>query len=522
MNGRAVAKAAGVIMIAMILSRILGYARDVVIYTQFGQNRMTDAYNAAFAIPDFLSLLLMGGAFSSAFIPVFTSYIAKGQEEEGWQVVSIVFNIVFILLIIGITLGFIFTPALIPLVAIGFHNEPETTALTVKMTRIMFGQAFFISIAGIAIGILNSYKKFTAPAIGGVAYNLGIIVFGVLLAQKYGIVGFAIGVVIGALLNLAIQIPPLIKLGMKYTFSFDWRHPGVKKIGLLMFPMMISLAVAQVNLIVNQNLASLLPEGIVSALKAAQRIMQLPIGIFAIAIAVAVFPTLTELIAKGKTDDFKRTMSMGVRTIVFITLPVAVLLLVLRIPVVRLLFEQGQFTPEATEATAYALFFYSFGIFAYSAIQVLNRSFYSLQDTKTPVMIAISTIFLNLILNLILIRPLGHGGLALAYSIAGVYSMGMLLWFLRRKLGGIDGKNMIMSFVKTGIASVALGITAYGSAGVLAGTVDVGSKLGQFIQVAGASTVAGLTFLIIAKLLKMEELNSVLDVLMRRFKRRRG
>ncbi|MBS4024734.1 MAG: murein biosynthesis integral membrane protein MurJ, partial [Clostridia bacterium] len=188
-KGNSVAKAAGIIMIAMLFSRILGYARDVVIYSKFDMNRATDAYYAAFAIPDFLSLLLMGGAFSAAFIPVFTNYIATGRQDEGWEVASIIFNIVVVFLLVGIGLGLIFTPYLIPLVAIGFRGEPETMALTIKMARIMFAQAFFISLAGIMVGILNSYKKFTAPAIAGVMYNAGIIVVGLLLVNRFGIVG---------------------------------------------------------------------------------------------------------------------------------------------------------------------------------------------------------------------------------------------------------------------------------------------------------------------------------------------
>lgn len=519
MSGRAVAKAAGIIMIAMMLSRVLGYVRDVVIYSYFGQNRLTDAYNAAFAIPDVLSILLMGGAFSSAFIPVFTNYIATGKEDEGWKVASIVFNYVFIFLIVGITLGLIFTPLLIPLVAIGFHNEPEVADLTIKMTRIMFAQAFFMGMTGMVIGILNSYKHFTAPAIGGVLYNLGIIVFGLILARDFGIIGFAIGVVVGSILNFGIMIPPLLKRGFKYKFSLNWRHPGVKKIAMLMLPMLLGLAVAQINLIVNQNLASLLPGGIVSALKAAQRIMQLPIGIFAIAVAVAIFPTLTEYAAKKERDQFKITMGLGIRTVVFITLPAAVVLMALRVPIVRLLFEQGQFTPENTAATAYALFFYGFGIFAYSANQVLNRTFYALEDTKTPVIIGISTIFLNLILNLALMRVLGHGGLALAYSIAGIYGMAMLLFFLRRKIGGIDGKNMIASFIKTGGAGIVMGVATYYTAQFLELIVDITTKFGQLIQVSVAVAVAGIVYYGLTRLLNMEELDMMLGILKRRFKR---
>jgi putative peptidoglycan lipid II flippase len=521
-KGQSVVKAAGIIMIAMLFSRILGYARDVVIYSKFDMNRATDAFNAAFAIPDFLSLLLMGGAFSAAFIPVFTNYIAAGKQDEGWEVASIIFNIVVVFLLVGIGLGLIFTPYLIPLVAIGFQEEPETMALTIKMARIMFAQAFFISLAGIMVGILNSHKQFTAPAIAGVMYNAGIIVFGLLLVDKFGIVGFAIGVVIGAALNFAIQFPAVLSLGWKYTFSFNWRHPGVKKVALLMAPMLIGLAVAQINLIVNQNLASTLPEGLVSALRAAQRIMQLPIGIFAVAIAIAVFPTLTEQAARKERETFKHTMNLGIRTVVFITLPAAVGLMVLGVPIVRLLFQWGNFSQEAVLSTAYALFFYGFGIVAYAANQVLNRAFYALEDTSTPVKIAVTTIALNLGLNLILIRYLAHGGLALAYSIAGIYCMTALLFFLRRRMGSIGGGTLLKSFIKSGLAALVMGITVYAAAIFLEQAIDISIKINQLIQVSAGIGVAALIYFgLTSVILKMEETELMKNMLKRRFARHR-
>ncbi|MDW7674537.1 MAG: murein biosynthesis integral membrane protein MurJ [Bacillota bacterium] len=518
---KSVAKAASVIMVAMLFSRILGYARDVVIYSQFGQNRTTDAYNAAFAIPDFLSILLMGGAFSAAFIPVFSGYLAKNNEKEAWEVASIIFNIAVVVLLVGITLGLIFTPWLIPLVAIGFRNEAETVALTVKMSRIMFGQAFFISLSGIMVGILNSYKEFTAPAIAGVAYNAGIIIFGLLLINHFGIVGFAIGVVMGAVLNFAVQLPAVLRLGWKYTLSFNWRHPGVKRVAILMAPMLIGLSVVNLNLIINQNLASTLPEGLVSALRAAQRIMQLPIGIFAVAIAVAVFPTLTEQAAKKQDETFKSTMNLGIRTVIFVTLPAAVGLMALGVPIVRLLFQWGSFTPEATSTTAYALFFYAFGIAAYSANHVLNRSFYALEDTTTPVKIAFTTIIINFVLNLLLIRVWGHGGLALANSLAGIYSMVMLSYFIRRKLGAIGGRKLLVSFAKTGLASVIMGAVAYGMANLIEGLIDLSVKLNQIIQVGATIAVAGLLYLAITGLLKMEEIEMLKGIVRKRIVRKR-
>ncbi|MDX9870840.1 MAG: murein biosynthesis integral membrane protein MurJ [Clostridia bacterium] len=502
-TGKKVAQAAGILMIAMVLSRILGYVRDMVIYARFGQNSFTDAYNAAFSIPDFLYYLLVGGALSSAFIPVFSSLIATKKEKEGWIVASTIFNIIIILMLIGIAIGMIFAPALIRLLVPGF--DEVNMALTVSMTRIMFVQTFFMALNGISMGILNSYQQFMAPAVGAVLYNFGIIAIGLLLSPYLGIVGFAVGVVAGAALNFAVQLPALIRLGLRYRPVIDLNHPGVRKIGALILPVLIGLSVTHFNLFVNQNLGSTLPEGMISALRAAQRIMQLPIGVFAIAIAVAVFPTLTGHAAREEKQQFKQTMSLGVRTILFITIPSAIGLMALRTPVIRLLFQQGLFTPEDTEATAYALLFYCIGLFAYSAIQLLNRVFYALQDTRTPVTVGILTILINIALNFWLIGSLAHGGLALAYSLAGIVNMIGLLVVLRIRIGSIDGRKMLASFLKTTGVSVIMGLAAYQTAAWLEAFLDVGTKTGQVIQVAVAIAVGVVLFIGLALLLKMEE-----------------
>ncbi len=522
-TGTKVAKAAGIIMVAMVLSRILGYVRDVVIYTNFGQNNLTDAYNAAFSIPDFLYYLLIGGALSSAFIPVFSGYIATNKEEDGWRVASTIFNIVIILMLVGIMLGMIFAPALIRILVPGF--SPENMALTVKMTRIMFLQTFFMALNGISMGILHSYQRFLAPAAGAVLYNLGIILVGVFLlpylGPELGIIGFAIGVVVGAVLNFAVQLPALLKIGLRYQFIFDLKHPGVRKIGALILPVLIGLSVTQFNLFVNQNLGSSLPSGMLSALRAAQRIMQLPIGVFAVAIAVAVFPTLTGHAARQEREQFKKTMSLGIRTIFFITIPAAMGLVALKTPIVRMLFQQGQFTPGDTSTTAYALLFYCLGLFAYSALQLLNRVFYALQDTLTPVAVGAFTILVNIALNFLLIKPLGHGGLALAYSLAGIINMFLLLFIFRSKVGSIDGRKILQSFVVTVGISLLMGLAAYQTSELMAMVVDIGTKTGQLLQVGSSIAVGVLVFGFLTVFLKMEEGELAKNILLRRFSKKR-
>jgi len=522
-----VVKAAGLIMLAMVISRVLGYLRDVIIYAQYGQNRITDAYNAAFSIPDFLYMMLVGGALSSSFIPVFSSYIATGREKEGWEVASVVVNVVLMLLFIGITIGYFFTPQLIVLLVPGFDSG--AMELTVHLTRIMFLQVVFMALSGISMGVLNSYNHFTSPAIGSVLYNLGIIVMGVTLGglidsiwPGYGIAGFSLGVVLGAAANFAVQVPALLKIGIKYRFSFNIFHPGVKKLGKLMVPVFVGLSISQFNLFVNQNLASGLPAGVVAALRTGQRLMQLPIGIFAIAIAVAVFPTLTGQAARNECDEFKKTMSLGLRSVIFITLPCAVGLAVLRVPIIRFMFElpHGKFTHEATLATAEALLYYCIGLFAYSAIHVLSRAFYSLQDTRTPVLVGALAIAANIILSLVLIRPMEQGGLALAYSLAGIINMIVLLGLLRFKIGPLNGRQLIYSFGQTLFAAVLMGLAV---AFALQITVDLwgtASKTAQLAELMVSIVTGTVVYGGVAVAFKMEEAKMVTEILIRRFQRR--
>jgi len=513
-QGNKVAKAAGIIMISMMLSRVLGYLRDVVIYAQFGQNRVTDAYNAAFSIPDFLYMILVGGALSAAFIPVFSSYLANDKEQEAWQVASILFNSIMLLLVVGVTLGLIYTPFLIKILVPGF--DKETTDLTVMLTRIMFAQTFFMVLSGISVGILNSYQHFLAPAVGSILYNLSIILVGWLLSLKYGIAGFSVGVVVGAMLNFAVQLPFILKRGFKYHLSFNLKHPGVQKIIILILPVFIGLSVNQINLFVNQFLASTLEGGLVAALRTGQRLMQMPIAVFAIAIAVAVFPTLTNYAAKGDMINFKKATSLGLRSVFFITLPSAAGLMALKVPLVRFLFEQGKFTQEATMATATAVFFYSLGIFAYSGIQILNRTFYAIQDTRTPVSIGICTILINIGLNLALIGTMGHGGLALAYSIAGAFNLVLLMVVLKYKISGYGGCSIACSFLKSMFAAVVMGITVYMIASYFETLVDISAKTMQGLQVLIGALIGTLVYGIITYLFKMDELKMVLEILLKK------
>ncbi|MDD3315811.1 MAG: murein biosynthesis integral membrane protein MurJ, partial [Syntrophaceticus sp.] len=514
------ARAVGIITIANIAARILGYVREASLYYLFGQTRIADCFNAAFSIPDFIYMILVGGALSSAFIPVFGGYIAKDEEDEGWKVASIMLNMVITLMLAAITLAMVFTPQLVYVLVPGF-NASEID-ITVYLTRIMFIQTFFMGLSGVAMGVLHSYKKFTAPALGSVLYNLSVVVVGGLLGSRIGIEAFAIGVVVGAVLNFAVQAPTLLRLGGKYSLVFNLRHPGIKQIGVLVFPVLIGLSVSQINLFVSQNLASGLPSGQLAALKTAQRFMQLPIGIFAAAIGTAIFPTLTEQAARRQFGDFRRTFSLGFRSINYLTLPCVAGLIAVGLPVIRLFFEMGNFAPESTVATAEALYYYSLGIVGYAGSMVLNRVYYALKDTKTPVIVGVATVVLNILLNIWLVEPMGHRGLALAYSLVGMINMLVLLFLLKAKLSHIDGRRIAISAIGATVAALVTGVSAYGVVTLLEGILGVATKTSQLVAVGGAIGAGVLVYMLSSYLFKLQEFQMVLGLVKKRIGKRQS
>lgn len=515
-----VMEAAGIVMFAIFISRILGFVREMVIANVFGRGYLTDIFYAAFSVPDLMYYLLVGGALSAAFIPVFTSYLAKDDEETGWEVASTFLNITVILLLVFTILGIIFTPWLAPLVAYGFEGEHRL--LLIKLMRMMFPAVLFTALAGLEMGILNSYKLFAAPAFGPIIYNICIIAGAVFLGPRFGISGMAVGVVVGAIGSFLLQLPFVLRKS-RYKLVLNLRHPGILRMVSLMIPSLIGLSISQINLIINQNLASGLSGGDITALRLANRLVMFPVGIFAMGISTAIFPTLSRQAAREEITDFKSTLSLGLRSVFLVTVPSAVGFIVLREPIVRLLFERGEFTHADTLSTAYALLFYSLGLVAQSGVQVITRIYYALQDTLTPVKIGLATVLVNVVLNLGLLKftTLSHGGLALANSIAVTINMLVLFFVLRRKIRGADGKRIVVSILKSGIVSVVMGVVVWLAYPILGRILGDSGTLRQVLQVVGTIFVGIVVFGVGVMVLRMEEAYMVLDIVKRRLRRSR-
>ncbi|MBN2372479.1 murein biosynthesis integral membrane protein MurJ [bacterium] len=456
-------KSAGVIGFATIISRLLGYIRDMILANIFGTEMVADVFFVAFKIPSLIKRLLGEGSLSSSFIPVFTDYLEKRKKKEAWELASNVLCLVSVAAILLTLLAILAAPGIVLIIAPGFYPDKMKFRLTVLITRIIFPYIIIASIVAVIMGILNSLKHFAIPALSPAVLNVGIIFGALFLAPKMNqpITGVAFGVLIGGLLQILIHPPVLIKKGALLKPSFDLHNPGTKKIGLLMVPAAIGLGVTQINIMIDTLLASFLPEGSISYLYYSNRLLQLPLALFGIALGTALLPTYSSLISSGRADEVMSTFSFAMRVVLFISLPSSIGLIVFRVPIIGILFQRGQFTNAATTATAQALFAYSIGLFAYSGLKVTIPVFYAHQDTITPVRIGVIAMLLNICINLILMFPLKHAGLALATSLSSMMNLILLIRIMRNRWGRIDGDRITKSCLKSLVNSLFMGLICY-------------------------------------------------------------
>ena len=510
-------KAAGVVGAATFLSRIFGFIRDVVIAWFFGAGFSSDAFFVAFRIPNLLRRLFAEGSLSIAFIPVFTEYLTKRGKDDAFGLARSALWLLSVSLAVMAIAGILVSPFIIRVIAPGFTDSPEKFQLTVVLTRIMFPYIFFIGLVALCMGILNVLGHFAAPALAPVLLNAAIIcsVFFISPHMAAPVVGLAIGVLVGGFLQLGFQVPFLIKKGFYFWHKAKIYHPGLKRIALLMLPTIFGAAVYQINILVGTLLASLLPEGSVSYLYYADRLVQFPLGIFAMATATAVLPSLSRQAAAADFTGVGDTFAYAMKLVFFITIPAMVGLIVLRQPIVALLFKRGAFDAEAVRLTAYALLYYSIGLWAFSAVRIVVSTFYALQDTRTPVKTAVISVCANILLGVILMWPLGHGGLALATSLASMLNLGLLVWALRARLDVLELRSISESVCKTLICSAVMGVVVWALALIIIPSKDP-TTTGLFWGLVGSIFTGCVFYGSFSFFLKSPELEKVLSLLFQR------
>ncbi|MBI4654396.1 MAG: murein biosynthesis integral membrane protein MurJ [Nitrospirae bacterium] len=501
------------IRIATFISRVLGYIKDMILAVFFGATGLSDTFFVAFRIPNLLRELFAEGSMSSAFIPVLTEHQTKQGMEEAKKLVKIIFTAILIFVSLICLIGIIFAPAIVTIIAPGFLSMPEKFSLTVLLTRVMFPFLLFISLAALVMGALNIRRVFFIPALAPAMLNAAIIATVLIFTTRMEqpIVAVAIGVAFGGFIQFAFQLPSFFKNGYSLAPEYNFTHPGLKKMAILILPATMGMAVAQINIFVSTILASYLPEGSITYLYYSMRLIQFPIGIFGVAMGMAVLPTLSEHAVKGEFDKLRGDFSFALRMLFFITVPAMAGLIALREPIVNILFQRGRFDYIATTGTTQALLFYSLGIWAIVGTRIVTASFYSMQDTKTPVKIAVAALTTNIILSLVFMGPLKHGGLALANAIASSVNFIALFSLLRKKLGRVDGRNILRSFVKTSLASAIMG-----AAGWLIIRSGMWKESGMLMQktytLSGVTAVCIAIYLLIMRLSKSEELKYLIGM----------
>ncbi|OEU52529.1 MAG: murein biosynthesis integral membrane protein MurJ [Desulfobacterales bacterium C00003060] len=506
-------KAAGIVGTATLLSRILGFVRDVIVAWFFGAGMSADAFFVAFRIPNLLRRLFAEGSLTISFIPVFTEYLSRNGREEAFRLARCACWLLSIVLTVVAVAGILLSPLIIHIIAPGFLSSPEKFDLTVILTRIMFPYIFFIGLVALCMGILNALGHFAAPALAPVMLNLAMISAVILFSPhlEKPALGLAIGVIIGGILQLGLQVPFLIRRGFRLTIRGPLYHPAIKRIALLMTPAVFGAAVYQINVFIGTILASLLPEGSISYLYYADRLVQFPLGVFGIAMATALLPSLSRLAAKNDLEGLRISFAYALKLVFFITIPAMTGLIVLKEPIVRLLFQRGAFDVATTRLTAEALFYYALGLWAFSGVRIVVSTFYALQDTKTPVKMAVISLLVNVLLSISLMGPMQHGGLALATSLAAMTNLILLVLALKKRLGRIGAQDIIGSVLKSTAAAAVMG-SVIGALALWGVPKCAGSTWQLVVWIFGSIVAGSLLYGVCAFLFRSRELAAMIDI----------
>lgn len=456
-------KAAGVVSAATLISRIVGYARDMIIADLFGAKTAADAFFVAFRIPNLLRRLTAEGAMTAAFVPVYTEVYESKGKLRAFELAYTIVTLLGVALTVVSVAGVLFAPWVVMALAPGFTSSEQTFNLTTLLTQIMFPYLIFVSLAAVLMAMQNSMGRFFIPAAAPTMLNIAIITCALTMRDWFDepTVALAVGVMIGGVLQLAMQVWELRRMGWRFVPSFNFRDTDAIRIGALMVPATLGMAAAEINTFVDTLIASFLPEGSVSYLYYGNRLVQFPLGVFGVAVGVAALPSFSSEAARGG-EKLVELFSHSMRLTLFIAIPAAVGLIALAGPMTNVLFERGQFDLAARHGVITAIVFFAVGLPAFAAIKIVVGVFYALKDTATPTKAAVWCMALNIVLNLILMGPLKHGGLALATSLASFANVGALVWVLRKRLGKIDGRRMATAAGLMTLSSLIMGAFAYG------------------------------------------------------------
>lgn len=514
-------RSAGLVSFLTLVSRVLGYARDLAIAILLGTSLAADAFVIAYRIPNLLRRLTAEGAMTGAFVPVFAHYRAE-RPDEAWEFANRMFWTLATVLAGVTVLGIIFAPALVRLFTL-LSLSPEQWSLAVLLTRITFPFCVLIALAALASAALNTVGVFGLPAATPIFLNLAIIgaaVGAYLTGYAHAAVALAAGIVAGGLLQLAVQIPTLWQKGMHFRFGISLRHPGVRRVGQLLLPAFAGVGIYQVNVLISTIFATSawVPEGSVAALYYADRVMEVALGVYAISIATVILPVMSQQVAGRDLGAVKHTLSFAFRNVGFIVVPASVGLIVLHEPIIRVLFEYAAFSSRSTTLTAQALIFYAVGLPAFAAVRLVVQAFYALQDTATPMRMAAVALVANIVLCFVLVRPLQHAGLALATSLASYVNFFSLYLILRRRIGPAEERPLGLSLLRTATASAGMATVCWGldrAFGLMA-IKSAGALAGSFALTLAAALG---TYALFAWLLRAEELTEMRVLLRQRRER---
>jgi putative peptidoglycan lipid II flippase len=459
---RTVLRSTSTISTITFISRVFGYIRDSRIAYLLGTGDLADAYSIAYRIPNLIRRIVGEGAVGAAFIPVFSEYLSAGKRKEAWEFANLMLAAAMVFLTVITILGILLSPWIVPVLAYGFQVTPGKLEITTVLNRIMFAYIALISISALASGILQSFNRFAAPSIGPVLVNLSIIAFSFLSGFfSNPAIAMAVGVIVGGVLQLAIQIPGLIGCGWRFHWIWDLAHPGVRRVTTLLAPRMFAIGIVHIDVLIGTQFAASMIAGSAASITFADRVMELVLGGYVIALSTAILPLLSRQSVERRIDELKTTLNFAIRIVLFVTLPASVGLVLLRKPIIQVLFERGEFTSTSTDLTAWALLFFAMGLSGFAMVKIIVQAFYALHETRAPVIVGLISLILNISLNFLFFHPLRNGGPALATSLSAVFDVVALTTLFRWKFGAIGMREVTRSGWKFGAAAAVMGVTAW-------------------------------------------------------------